>query len=113
LEYHLDGTVSQSSGRLAKIIDTLNLTASVVALEAKTVVPELLGKGEYTELLDLYNTSQRERDITCGRARRFKICPASIAIQLAQREKHKELLVALGRKVREHRVLPPCATTAS
>ncbi len=48
LEYHLDGTVSQSSGRLAKIIDTLNLTASVVALEAKTGVPALLRKGEET-----------------------------------------------------------------
>ena len=105
----MDGTVGQSSGRLAKIIDQqLNLSASVVAIEAKTAVPDLLQKGEYTELLDLYTASQRERDVTHGRARRFTICPASIAVTLAQREKHKDLLVALGRKVRRRRI-PPSA----
>ena len=90
-----------SSGRLVKVIDDkLNLGASIVALERATAVPDLMAQPEFDELLGLYHRSQRELDVTCGRAKRFTICPASIAITLAQRETNKDLLVALGRKVR-------------
>ena len=98
--------MGQSSGRLVKVIgDKLNLAASIVSLERATTVPDLLTEAEFDELLDLYHRSQRELDVTCGKARRFLICPTSIAITLAQRETHKDLLVALGRKVSRCRVV--------
>ena len=56
-------------------------------------------QAEFAALLELYHGCQRERDVTCGRARRLTLVPASIAVTLAQRERHKDLLVALGQKV--------------
>jgi len=69
------------------------------SLERATTVPDLLTEAQFDELLNLYHRSQRELDVTCGKARRFLVCPTSIAITLAQRETHKDLLVALGREV--------------
>ena len=139
----MDGTLGASSGRLAKVVsDKLNLAASMLPLERRTAVPDLLaevglGRGatasglrsgvggrrltspmrpphlaplhrqaEFAALLELYHGCQRERDVTCGRARRLTLVPASIAVTLAQRERHKDLLVALGQKVRPRRPRP-------
>ena len=83
-----------------KIIDErLNLGASVIVLERSTSVPDLLDEAAFAELLGLYNQCQRERDVTSGKARRFTICPVSIAITVGLREENKCILVALGRKV--------------
>ena len=142
----MDGTLGASSGRLAKVVsDKLNLAASMLPLERRTAVPDLLaevrlgrgdrvgrsvgrsvGRGrsplplpmrpphlapphhqaEFAAVLELYHGCQRERDVTCGRARRLTLVPASIAVTLAQRERHKDLLVALGQKVRPPRPRP-------
>ena len=106
----------------------MGLESSLRVME-KTTALEVMVPDEWANLMDVYTTMRRRHDPLCGPAKRFTILPVSLAASLALTRRHRDMLVALGRKaprkwdaevamplppvIRPTRTMRVCATTMS
>ena len=80
-----------------------SLRAAVAELAAgenmeKATALETMEPDEWAALMDIYTTMRRRHDPLCGPAKRFTILPVSLAASLALTRRHRDMLVALGRR---------------
>jgi len=64
----------------------------------KSTALEVMGPDEWSALMGVYTTMRRRDDPLCGPAKRFTILPVSLAASLALAKRHRDMLVALGKK---------------
>ena len=75
----------------------MGLESSLRVME-KTTALDVMEPDEWASLNDVYTTMRRRHDPLCGPAKRFTILPVSLAASLALTRRHRDMLVALGKK---------------
>ena len=75
----------------------MGLESSLRVMEKSTAL-EVMEADEWAALMDVYTTMRRRDDPLCGPAKRFTILPVSLGASLAVAKRHRDMLVALGKK---------------
>jgi hypothetical protein len=75
----------------------MGLESSLRVMEKSTAL-EVMEANEWSSLMDVYTTMRRRDDPLCGAAKRFTILPVSLGASLALARRHRDMLVALGKK---------------
>ena len=75
----------------------MGLESSLRVMEKSTAL-EVMEADAWAALMDVYTTMRRRDDPLCGPAKRFTILPVSLAASLAVAKRHRDMLVALGKK---------------
>jgi hypothetical protein len=75
----------------------MGLESSLRVMEKSTAL-DVMEADEWAGLMDVYTTMRRRDDPLCGPAKRFTILPVSLGASLAVAKRHRDMLVALGKK---------------
>ena len=75
----------------------MGLESSLRVMEKGTAL-EVMEADDWAALMDVYTTMRRRDDPLCGPAKRFTILPVSLGASLALARRHRDMLVALGKK---------------
>ena len=75
----------------------MGLESSLRVMEKATAL-ETMEPDEWTTLMDIYTTMRRRHDPLCGPAKRFTILPVTLGASLALARRHRDMLVALGKR---------------
>ena len=86
---HIDATNTRGQ--------SMGLESSLRVMEKSTAL-EVMEADEWAALMDVYTTMRRRDDPLCGAAKRFTILPTSLGASLALARRHRDMLVALGKK---------------
>ena len=75
----------------------LGLESSLRVMEKRSALA-VMEEGEWKALMAVYTTMRRRDDPLCGPAKRFTILPVSLGATLALARRHRDMLLALGKK---------------